>query len=98
MAGLHLESPGIPAAVELDELKELYKTKKDLKYMTKHKRVATRHIDSRVQRQTHYMQRTLSYSGSPLEPRLHTHNRATSISNHTDTHTHTSIIAHQYKR
>lgn len=43
MAGLHLESPGIPAAVELDELKELYKKKKDLKYMTKQTRSYTSH-------------------------------------------------------
>lgn len=42
------KSPGIPAAVELDELKELYKknNNKKLWNMTKHNRVATRHIDS----------------------------------------------------
>lgn len=92
------ESPEIPAAAELDELKELYKKKKPTRLwnMTKHKRVATCHIDSRVQKSCRHYMHTYSESNT-LSYIVCTHDRAASIQT-TQIQTHTSIIALQYKR
>ena len=91
----------IPATVELDELKELYKKKKTLKH-DKHKHIATCHIESKGVAHTLHAhlqqkQRILSYIDSPLEPHLHTHQGYINIKSHTHTHTHslTHTIKHQ---
>ena len=93
----------IPATVELDELKELYKKKKkDFETWWTQTRSCMSH---RVQRSCAHTlhahlqqkQRILSYIDSPLEPHLHTHQGYINIKSHTltHTHTHTHTIKHQ---
>lgn len=96
--GTTSQPPEIPAAAELEELKELYKGKKTNKNKRtlKHDRT-TCHTDFSCpkEQQTHYMHsRSKSYIGSPLEPFVCTHHSIKS----TRTQRHTSINAHQYKR